>query len=85
MKKLIVEIENLMILYRALRDTNTISRSEYFDAMSRDIQGYEEAIFEADVDEDIEALKDIKLSLKNQVEAFTKMVIAMKQVKFIYG
>lgn len=85
MKKLIVEIENLMILYRALRDTDTISRSEYFDAISYDIQGYEEAIFEADVDEDIEALRDIKLSLKNQVEAFTKMVIAMKQVKFIYG
>lgn len=85
MKKLVAEIESLMTLYRALRDTDEILTSEYFDQISYDIQGYEEAIWDAEYDEDIEDLKAIKLRLKNQVEAFTKMVIAMKKVKFIYG
>jgi len=85
LEKLILEIEKLMTLYRELRDTDEILRSEYFDPISYDIQGYEEAIFDAEYDEDIECLKDIKLSLKNQIKAFTKMVTAIKKVKFIYG
>jgi hypothetical protein len=85
MKKLVKEIEGLLIMYKALRDSDELLNSEYFDSMSYDIDGYEEAVFEAEDSNDIDELEDIKKNLKNQVEAFTKMVIAMKQVKFIYG
>lgn len=85
MKDLELKLESLLTMYKTLRDTDEILTSEYFDAISYDIQGYEEAIFEAFEDGDLEELRDIESNLENQVSTFSKLVIAMKNIKFIYG
>lgn len=85
MKELVKDIDALLVMYRTLRDSDDIINSEYFDSISYDINGYDEAVFEAEDSDDVEELERIKKNLKKQVEAFTKMVIAMKQVNFIYG
>lgn len=85
MKDLELKLESLLTMYKTLRDTDEILTSEYFDAIGYDIDGYSEAIYEALESEDIDELRDIESNLENQVSTFSKLVIAMKNIKFIYG
>lgn len=85
MKDLQLKLDSLLTMYRTLRDSDELLESEYFDAISYDIQGYEEAIFEALYDSDMDELRDIESNLENQVSTFSKLVIAMKNIKFIYA
>ena len=84
MKELMEEIDALITMYYTLKDDDELI-DQYHDAIYYDIMGYEESIYEAKEDNDIDWLNEIRDDLKNNVEAFVSIAIALKKVKFIYG
>jgi hypothetical protein len=76
------EFEALITMYDALRDTEEILNSDYHDQILYDIDGYRSEYEEHGSPENRQKLYD---SLKKQVEAMTKLVIAMKNINFTYG
>jgi hypothetical protein len=76
------EFSALITMYSALQDTEEILNSEYHDQIMYDIDGYRSEYEEHGSPENRQKLTD---TLKKQVEAMTKLVIAMKNVNFIYG
>lgn len=76
------EFRALITMYSTLQDTEEILNSDYHDQILYDIDGYMAEYEQHGSPENRQKLTD---TLKKQVGAMTKLVIAMKGVKFVYG
>lgn len=75
----------MLTMYKTLRDTDEILNSEYFDAVSYDIDGYESTFNEYSIEEDYCEIEKLYEELKKQVSHVSKLVIATKNLNFKFG
>ena len=79
------EFDMYLTMYKVARDSEEILNSDYFDAISFDIEGFDQSFIEAEMNRDFDEMKDLIDKIKVQVSNASKLIIAMKNMTFIFG